>query len=197
MLALTPFVFVDQAPAVNPLLYVQYGFSDRFELLAGAGATVGTPSSFDGIELMPRLFLSDESAAVLHMTWVPGDDPVIAPEYHGIYDMDALQLTVNVGWGPSVGRGGFDAGSVYALVAPERYLTDSTSVFLELNPRYVLSTGAGPASQRFAFEVVPGLSTDIADTHYFCVGVGVPLLPDFDVAGVYLGAWYSVAFGGA
>jgi|GEM_PF-3126117 len=198
VVALTPFLFVDQQPLFSPLLYVQVGATDRFEVLAGAGASLGrNSSSFDGVEFMPRLFFTDSTGLALHLSWSPGSDPVTAPELHGAYDLGALQLTMNLGWGPSLGQAGFQPGTVYALVAPELTLAGSTSVFLEIDPTWDLAAGAGPAGQRFSLELVPGLSTAIADTHYLCFGLGVPVAPDLHARDLYLGAWYSIAFGGA
>ncbi|MCK6507885.1 hypothetical protein L6R53_31715 [Myxococcota bacterium] len=124
VVALTPFLYVDQTPAAYPYLYAQYGFTDSFEILAGGGGTIAEAgSSVDELELMPRLFVSDSAGLALHATYTPGVDGVtLAPEYHGVYSWDPLDLTVNVGWGPWVGKGGFALGDVYAQIAPERYL---------------------------------------------------------------------------
>lgn len=195
VVALTPFLYVDQTPAVYPYLYVQYGFTDSFELLAGGGGTIAEgATAFDDVELMPRFFFTESGALALHATYVPGVDGVtLAPEYHGVYSWDPLDLTVNVGWGPWVGAGGFAPGDVYAMIAPERYLTDSTSIFVELNPSYTLPDD--PVEGSFYMEVVPGVSTAINDTHFFAAGVHVPVT-GFAASDIYFGAWYSVGFGG-
>jgi hypothetical protein len=194
--ALTPFLYVDQTPRFYPLVYGQYGVSSKLELLAGAGASFGGgPFSFDGIEVMPRYFFTDEAGAALHISWAPGADPTIAPEYHGAYENGSFALTVNLGWGPSIGSNGFQPGSVYALIAPELYLTDATSVFLEIDPSFGLGSGY-PAGSRFYMELVPGISTSIAETHYLAFGVAIPTAP-FSAGGIYFGAWYSIGFGGA
>jgi hypothetical protein len=199
VVGITPFLYVDQTPAAYPLLYAQYGVSDSFELLVGAGATIAGPdvgSSFDSVELMPRFFFSETSAAVLHATWAPGaQDVEVGPEYHGAYSMDALDLTVNLGWAPSVGASGFGLGTLHAILAPERYLTDSTSLFLEINPSWDLNDYGGAEVDRLYVEVVPGVSTSFADTHYVALGVAVPVT-GFDATAIYAGAWYSIAFGG-
>lgn len=200
VVALTPFLYVDQTPAAYPYLYAQYGFSDSFELLVGAGATIADPSSFDSVEVMPRFFFSESSAAVLHANWAPGGTDVeIGPEYHGYYSMDAMDLTVNVGWTPSLGSSGFAPGTVYAMIAPEKYLTDATSLFLEIDPYYDLNDYGGAEVDRLYVEVVPGVSTSINETHYLALGVAVPVVgvpTDEIVGGIYVGAWYSIAFGG-
>lgn len=195
VVALTPFLYVDQTPAAYPYLYAQYGFTDSFEILAGGGGTIAEAgSSVDELELMPRLFVSDSAGLALHATYTPGVDGVtLAPEYHGVYSWDPLDLTVNVGWGPWVGKGGFALGDVYAQIAPERYLTDSTSIFVELNPSYTLPDD--PVEGSFYMEVVPGVSTAVNDTHFFAAGVHVPVT-GFDASLIYLGGWYSIAFGG-
>lgn len=196
VVALTPFLYVDQTPAAYPYLYAQYGVSDSFELLAGVGATIADPSSFDSIELMPRYFFSESGGLCLHTTWAPGaTDVEIGPEYHGYYSMDALDLTVNLGWLPTLGSSGFGTGTVTAMIAPERYLTDSTSLFLEIDPSWDLNDYGGAEVDRLYVEVVPGVSTSINETHYLALGIGVPVT-GFDVSAIYAGAWYSIGFGG-
>lgn len=196
VLAVTPFLYVDQTPTFYPLVYGQYGFTGSFELLTGVGATLGDASSFDSIEVMPRYFLNDGNAAVLHVTWAPEGDLTAGPEWHGIFETDALSLTVNAGWWPSFGSGGFAAGTVYAYIAPERYLTEATSVFLEIDPIYDLNDCGDLEVDRFYMELVPGVSTAIADAHYIALGVALPVMPSFSSDGIYFGAWYSYAFGG-
>jgi hypothetical protein len=195
VVALTPFLYVDQTPAAYPYLYAQYGFTDSFEILAGGGGTIAEAgSSVDELELMPRLFVSDSAGLALHATYTPGVDGVtLAPEYHGVYSWDPLDLTVNVGWGPWLGAGGFAPGDVYAMIAPERYLTESTSIFVELNPSYTLPDD--PVEGSFYMEVVPGVGTAVNDTHFFAAGVHVPVT-GFDAGDIYFGGWYSVGFGG-
>ncbi|MCK6507733.1 hypothetical protein L6R53_30930, partial [Myxococcota bacterium] len=73
------------------------------------------------------------------------------------------------------------------------YLTDSTSIFVELNPSYTLPDD--PVEGSFYMEVVPGVSTAVNDTHFFAAGVHVPVT-GFDASLIYLGGWYSIAFGG-
>jgi len=194
--AVTPFLYVDQTPGFYPLVYGQYGFTDSFELLAGAGATLGSASSFDGIEVMPRYFFNEGNGMCLHVTWAPGGDAVVAPEYHGIFEGDALSLTVNAGWGPVLRPGGFANGTVYALIAPEHYFNEATSVFLEIDPVYDLNDYGDIAVDRLYMELVPGVGTAIADTHYFAFGLALPVVPTFSTDGIYFGAWYSYAFGG-
>ena len=140
VVAVTPFIYGGPDGAggawISPYLYGQYGVTERFELLAGVGATVVPPASFDSIELMPRYFFSDSTGVALHATWSPGAIE-LAPEWHGIYELGPIGLTVNAGWAPAIGlgaAGGFSPGSVYALVAPEYYFNDATSVFVELDP---------------------------------------------------------------
>ncbi len=195
--ALTPFVYVDQTPGVYPLIYGQYGVTDQFELLAGAGATVVPWGSFDTVELMPRYFFHETTGAALHATWVPGEAGVtVAPEWHGIYSLGPIELTTNVGWGPYFGATGFGAGAVYALVAPEWYFTDASSLFLEIDPSYDLTADETlGAADRFYLELVPGVSTSVAETHYFAFGIGIPVT-GFDPTAIYAGVWYSIAFGG-
>jgi hypothetical protein len=190
--AVTPFVYAYPDPSAQVYLYGQYGLTDNVELLAGVGGTVVPPASFDSVELMPRYFFSDSTALALHATWVPGEGDVkVAPEWHGVYAVGPVGLTVNAGWGPTVGASGFSPGAVFARVAPEWYFTEASSVFLEVAPSYELTA----SNDAFSLELVPGVSTAVADAHFLAFGVGIPVT-GFDPAGMYLGAWYSYAFGG-
>lgn len=196
VVALTPFLYLDSTPAAYPLLYAQYGFTDRAELLVGAGATLGEAMSFDGVELMPRFFFTDAVGLALHATWVPDGGTTVAPELHVYKDWDALSLTVNAGYGPTFTSGGTLTGSAYAMIAPERYLTEHTSLFLEVNPSVDLNDDGGAAVDRLGLELVPGVGTGLHDTHWFAVGLHLPVLPAFSADGIYIGGWYSIAFGG-
>jgi hypothetical protein len=199
--ALTPFLYAYQGTELDPIVYGQYGVTDKLELLGGVGAGLdfggyAAPDSFafslNDVELMPRYFFSDTTGVALHLTWGgPGDAGVtIAPELHGVYETGPITTTLNVGYGPYVGKGGFSAGSVYALIGPEHFFNDATSVFLEVNPAFDIP------SKSFALDVVPGVSTSIAETHYFSFGVGIPVV-GFDPSGIWAGMWYSISFGGA
>ncbi len=192
VLAVTPFVYVDSGPGVNPLVYGQYGVTESLEVLVGAGAVVVPGASFSSVELMPRYFFDDTTGVALHATWAPGEDQVkLAPEWHGFYQDGAVALTVNAGWGPSFGATGFSGGSLYAYIAPEWFFTEASSVFLEIDPAFDLTVD----DDSFSLQVVPGISTAVAETHYFAVGVGIPVT-GFNPADITVGAWYSIAFGG-
>jgi hypothetical protein len=190
--ALTPYLLVYQDPDIHPYVYGQYGLTDRVDLMAGVGATTLQGFAVDDVELMPRFFLNDQNAVALHAKWAPGDtDVVVAPEWHGVFSAGSFTFTGNVGWGPTVGEHGFGAGTVYAIVAPEVFVTEATSVFVELDPTY----DTAPTTDPFSLVVLPGVSSNIAEKHYFCVGVGIPVVP-FDARGIFAEAWYSIAFGG-
>lgn len=191
--AVTPFLYVDQSPRFYPYVYGQHGFGPKLELLAGVGASFGSgPFTFDSVEVMPRYFFTDSGAVALHATWANGGGTTLAAEYDGAYEFGSFALTVNVGYGPTFYDGGVAPGDIYALLAPEFYFTDATSLFVEVDPTYTLGEGGG-----LYMEVVPGVSTAIADTHYFALGLALPVAPEFDSSGIYVGAWYSVAFGGS
>jgi hypothetical protein len=193
---LTPFLYVDQGVSLYPYVYGQYGISDQMEILVGAGATVGKASSFDSIEVMPRYFFTDEHGVVLHAFIYPGGGAALGPEYHGVMETGPITLTVNAGWRPTLNNG-FSAGSAFAMVAPEYYITEGTSVFLEVDPSMLLVDVPGlEAKDKISLTVVPGVSTVFAEKHYVALGIQVPVMPGFDTKAISAGAWYSVALGG-
>lgn len=197
VVALTPYVFFDQTPGVYPYVYGQYGLTDNLELFGGVGATVLPFGSVDEIELAPRYFFHETTAAVLHLTYAPGDTGLtVAPEVHGVYPLGPIELTVNAGWSPFVGSAGFSAGTVDAIVAPEWYFTDASSLFVEINPTVDLTAFGTAGASPLYMEVIPGVSTSIAETHYFAFGVAIPVT-GFDPTAIYGGLYYSIAFGGA
>ena len=182
---LTPFVFVDGAPGVYPYVYGQVGLTPRFELLAGVGGTLAAESGFDHAELMPRWFLAESTAVALGATWNPG---VVAlnPQLQGVYELGWLTLTANLGADVVLPLGGGAAGlEAWVMVAPEWYFTEASSIFLELDARRSFDTFDVSA------ELIPGVSTAFADTHFVAVGVGLPLWPAA-LDATYVGAWYSV-----
>lgn len=195
--ALTPYLYYYRTPDLHPYVYGQYGFTDRLELAAAVGATTLQGFAVDDLELMPRYFFTPQTAAALHLRYVPGErDLVVAPEWHGVYPAGPLTLTVNAGWGPSLGASGFSPGSLYAFVVPEWSFGKASSVFLEIDPTLDLnSREAGDDSSRLALVAVPGVSTAIADRHYFALGLGLPVWR-WSAQDIYVGAWYSIAFGG-
>jgi hypothetical protein len=150
----------------------------------------------DEFEIMPRYFVHETTAVVLHALYVGGDtDVAVGPEVHGVYPIGPLTLTANVGWLPRFGGSGFGGGSASAQIAPEWYFTEASSLFVEVNPELDLSAGDAAFGDRFYMEVIPGVSTAIADTHFFAFGAAIPVT-GFDPSGIYGGLWYSIGFGG-
>ena len=63
-------------------------------------------------------------------------------------------------------------------------------MFVEVDPAYDLNDYGDVEVKRLSLEVVPGVSTSIAETHYLSFGVALPVLPAFAAAGIYGGMWY-------
>ena len=197
VVGVNPFLYVYQDPGVLPILYGQYGFSDEADIIVGGGAWLAKEGSgFDTLEVMPRYFFTENLGLAVHAL-VPGsfDAVEIGPELHGYWSTDALDLTMNAGWRPTLGGGGFGLGGPFVMVAPERYLNDTWSVYAELDAGYDLTEGL-PDDGRLTAMVVPGVAAGFAETHYVSLGVQVPVAPAFATEAVSVGMWYATSFGG-
>jgi hypothetical protein len=194
--ALTPYLYAGPSIGVQPWLYGEYGFNDRFELLVGAAATVVPGASFDGIEVMPRYFLDDQTGIALRTAWNVVDNTVtIQPELHIVRTFGQFELTLNPVWAAVATADGASAGTIGGIVAPEWFFSEHCSAFVELTPNFNLEPDGGNFYDRASFEVLPGIGFTVAEIHQFSMGVGIPVL-HFDPNKVYSGMWYSVSFGG-
>jgi hypothetical protein len=197
VVGVNPFLYVYSGPGVLPILYGQYGFSDSADIIVGGGAWLAKgESGFDTLEVMPRFFFTENLGVAVHAL-VPGsfDSAEVGPELHGYWSTDSLDLTVNAGWRPSFGGGGFGLGGPFAMVAPERYLNDTWSVYVELDGAYDLTEGL-PSDSRLSAMVVPGVSAGFAETHYLSLGLQVPVVPAPTAEALSVGMWYATSFGG-
>ncbi len=210
LVVLNPFLYVYSGPSFYPIVYGLTGLSESSDIIVGAGGYVyvdGSGAGFDYVEVIPRYWLSDSVGLTLHLIYAaPGSDSyggnslMVAPEVHGVLGGDSFGFTYNVGYRPWIGfgaGGGFQPGSVVALLAPEYNFSSQFSTFLEVNPSFALGDGGG-----LGLTLVPGVgfALDEDQTHTFAVGAQIDALSDpagdFLGNNVSLGMWYSTAFGG-
>ena len=196
-----PYVYVfpnetDESGAnIYPILYLTYGFTDAFELDVGQSFYFGGDwgSGADTLEIMPRYFFTDTLGIALHTftgTYSGGTFD-FGPELQGAWSWDALDLGVNLGYYMYDPFGTFNAGVIKAIVAPEHYFTDSFSVYVEGDMAAYLDPSATE------FQIVPGVSWSFAETHYFSLGVQIPLDTYDGSTKPSVGLWYYTSFGGA
>ncbi|MEM6930123.1 MAG: hypothetical protein AAF602_24500 [Myxococcota bacterium] len=181
---LTPYLFVDSG-AVSNNTYLSIGLGERFDIIGGVG--VGFAGQFEAgvVEAMPRFFVDDSLGLVLRVGSVPGMPQLeLGPEVHGAWTAGRFAFTANVGWRPMVGDGA-DVGSAFAVLAPELFLTDNVSLFVEANPGVALTTGETNLT------IVPGFSFAVGDQG-FAFGT---MLPAADPGAWTLGAWWSARLG--
>jgi hypothetical protein len=194
--ALTPYVYAGSSFGVQPWVFGEYGFTDRFELAGALVGTVAPGQTFDAVEMMPRLFVTESTALTVRTTWSPLDSTVTAaPELQGVYKFGSLALTVNASWAPVATVDGFTPGTLGAIVAPEWFFTEDFSAFVELSPLVDMTAGPGNLGDRFYFEVLPGISFTVAEIHSFSMGVAFPVT-GFSLENMYGGMWYSISWGG-
>lgn len=190
MASVTPGSSFDGSGTMSPNTYFGSGLGDRADLNLGTGLSIGP----DGVtapylDILPRLFVDDHLAFVPHVAYDLGSKDVAAGlEVHHVLGDGSLTLATNLGWMTSVGASGTGPGAAYAIFAPEIYLTDAFSVFVEVAPSYDLAAGA------FGTDLTPGISAcfDADCNHSAAAGVsltvaGGPIAP-------VVGAWYSVSF---
>lgn len=150
-----------------------------------AGGEVANPT----FDVLPRFFVNDELAFTPRVTYTVGDPTAaVGGEVHHAASFGRFTMSTNVGYMANVGSGG-DAGAAYALLAPEVFVTDAVSLYVEVDPTYDF-TGAGLSAM-----IVPGVSAtlDPAGNHAIAAGVQIPVLPTVEAP--TFGAWYSVSFG--
>jgi hypothetical protein len=203
VVGINPYVFAypndDGTSGVNlyPILYGQYGISDDVDVIAGLSGYLGGNwgTGLDTVELMPRYFFSDTMGVCLHaiLGAYSGGPIEFGPELHAAWSGDALDLGLNLSYLAYTDPAGFDAGTVSLLVAPERYLSDSFSIYLEGDVLYGITASAVEA------QLVPGVSWSFAETHYFSLGAQVPVTSGgYDGnTKVAPGLWYYTSFGGS
>lgn len=204
---IAPFLYL-YPDAIETYTYASAGFAGRgsrarFDVWAGGGAAIPLRAA-DGagaasLELFPRVFVHPALGFAAHLYWQPGQDGIIlAPELHLAPAWDRFAVTANVSWQPVISR--FEGGNtLVAQVAPEVWLNDALSLFVEADPTFDLAwdgAGAWPGPELL---VVPGfsLSLDPEAHHAVALGVQVPVWPPPDGDGAAsLALTYAFAFGG-
>ena len=184
---LTPYFFVDGGSVTNAT-YLSIGLGDRFDLIGGAG--VGWSGQVDPgvVEAMPRYFVNENVGLVVRVGSVPGANQLeVGPEIHAAYGSGAFSFTINAGWRPALGQDG-GVGGAFAVLAPEVYVSDSVSLYVEVNPAIDLADGSAGAT------VVPGFSAAVGP-HSFAIGAMMPV--DDPIGSMVVGSWYSVLLGSA
>jgi len=191
----TPYLYgYPGSRSIYPVVYLGYGISDRFDVYVGGAADIGLDPSYVSpgeLELFPRYFFNDSWAVSLHAYWLPQVQVAAALEVHYNHFWDSLALTVNAGYAPTFDAdGNISAGSVFAYIAPEYYITERFSVFAEVNPTFDLEDG-------LSVNLVPGvgIALDPEEVHTIALGLELPVQP-FALEAMAIAAWYSTSFGG-
>lgn len=197
---LNPFLYVYPGPDINLIPYGLYGVTDAVDVIGGVSVGYGGGAYFGGVEVLPRYFFADNMGVALHAI-LGGGALTIGPEFHGVFGGDAFALTLNAGYLPTIAfgeGGGFYAGDIKALIAPEYNFSSQFSVFLEVDPTYTLGEYGG-----LSLTLVPGVgfALDEDQTHTFSVGLQVAdpqtkAVSSFAKEKLSVGLWYATAFGG-
>ncbi len=181
---LRPYLFVDREGLSNRT-YLSIGLGPRFDLIGGVG--IGYSDHFEpgAIEATPRMFVTEAVGVGVRIASVPGRDQLeMGPELHAAWSVGPLALTGNVGWRPVVGADN-TIGQAFAILAPELFVSDTVSLFAEVNPSLGLESGEADLT------VVPGLGLDFGEQS---VAVGA-VLPIGDLGRWTLGGWTSFRLG--
>lgn len=182
--ALTPYVYVMPDGAVSSSAYVQASFLDHFDAIVGAAGGVGAGGpAFGGVDLMPRVFVTDTLGLSMRTLIAPDGSAAWGPEADAVFAQGKLAVTLNVGHRR---QGAPEDALSYAIFAPELYIGERVSVFCEVDPSYAEASGA-------ALLAVPGVGVafDKDAVHTAAVGVQLDALHG---AAPSVGVWYSKAF---
>ena len=184
--AIMPFVQTSPGEQFGQV-YAASGLGERADLNVGVGTALASGSTETTVEFLPRVFVLPSVGLGVH-AYVPasGAEVVVGPEVHTEWSRGAAVLAGNVGWTPVISAAGGQPGEIWAVLAPEVYLADQLSIFMEVDP--VVDLAAGGTSVTF----VPGVGVlaDPEGNHSGSLGVGIT--PGEQV-GVSVGlAWTSM-----
>ena len=186
--AMAPTVYASGS-GFNPLLYGTVGVESKADLTVGAGVGSDWTGATDagGLDTMARYALSDELVLGVHAGF-SFDSPVatVGPELHWTHSFGSVDVTANAGWrAETMGN----TSTVAIGVAPEVWVGDRVSLFMEIDP----SVSLDPTTDSVAsLMLVPGISVNVTDDGSQAMTFGVQL-PAGDPSGeLSVGLWYSV-----
>jgi hypothetical protein len=198
--SLTPYVYTSPGPVVSPYFYAGAGLGKSFDLYAGTAMNFAPASAggttFGSVELIPRYFIGGQLGIAPHISWYPGSDQLaVGPEIHYGGVFGKFGITANAGWRPNMtyakGAGSMDAGTAFAVVAPEIFLHKQFAVYAEVHD-YFSAVDSSNSNM-----LVPGVwfAVDPNMMHSFSVAAQIGL-PTADAStAVSAGMWYSTSFG--
>ena len=187
--AVSPFLGVGAGGAAGSL-YGAVGVGDFFDLNLGLTQAVDASGAAGPVELMPRIFLLPSVGVAVHAIATPGEPGLtLSSALHGEWSRGPFTLGANLAWvpGPATGAEPAAPGEVTAILAPELWMSDRVSAYLEVDPTFSLE------GQGAALTLVPGLcvNVDRDGAHQVAVGVGLPTAAGGEVTG---GLWYATAW---
>lgn len=143
------------------------------------------------LDVFPRWFVTEELALVPRVL-APigaGAHPSAGFELHHVYNQGPFWLTSNVGGSFRVGGDKRD-GFAMLMVAPELFVNDRVSVFMEFNPT-VWFEGVNLHDKNLTMLVVPGVAANLDERcfHQISIGLQVPVAPTVGLPS--LGGWYT------
>jgi hypothetical protein len=198
--SLTPYVYTSPGPVVSPYVYGGVGLGKSFDFYAGTAMNFAPASAggttFGSVELIPRYFIGGQVGISPHIFWYPGSDQlVVAPEVHYGGVFDKFGITANAGWRPNMtyakGAGSMDAGTVFAVVAPEVFVSKRFALYTEVH-EYFSAVDSSNSNM-----LVPGVwfAVDPNMMHSFSVAAQIGLPNAAAETSVSGGMWYSTSFG--
>ena len=208
--AVNPFLYLYSGPSIYPIVYVEAGLTDHWDIIGGLAGyanlySPGGGGGLDYLEVFPRYFFNDNMGVTLHIIYgLPGsasyaDTLQVGPELHAVFGGDTMALTLNAGWSPAFEFGSessFNVGSVFIKAAPEYNISKQFSVYLEVDPSLELGSTLSPG-----LILVPGVgfATDKDQTNTFSVGLQVDTMDGngFGADNLSVGVWWARGWGGS
>ena len=205
-LAITPFLYIyNHGTEYDPYVYANYGITEKFDVIGGVGGYVGSygngvEGGFGLAEAFARYWFTDQIGLALRAGF-DGNNLLIGPEIHSVLGGDSsFQFTINAGYRQAL-LNGAKGGVASALLAPEYYVSDTLSFFLEVDPSLTIGPdGVGGTATSTGLILVPGVgfALDPEGAMTMAVGLQADVSPGatFTKDSLSLGAWFSTGFGG-
>jgi hypothetical protein len=174
---LFPYLFISgDAKTLSPALYGAIGFSEHFDIIAGASGVFGlSPASadFGTVDISPRYLATPTVALSPRVLYTPGQSLVFSPELHATRSFGDLMLTLNAGVRPllDLNGGGLTSTTAFTFLSSSYFFSKQLWAVLEVDPSVTLTHGTDTTDASWQSTVLlspgVGFALNPEQTHIF------------------------------